>query len=46
MIMNAYAMLGKEGRPSRAEIVEGMDANLCRCGAHQRIVAAIEEASR
>lgn len=46
MIMNAYAMLGTEGRPSRAEIVEGMDANLCRCGAHQRIVAAIEEASR
>ena len=46
MIMNAYAMLQKEKKPSRGKIVEGMDENLCRCGAHQRIVAAIEEASR
>jgi aerobic-type carbon monoxide dehydrogenase small subunit (CoxS/CutS family) len=46
MIMNAWAMLKKDGKPSRAAIVAGMDDNLCRCGAHQRIVAAIEEASR
>jgi aerobic-type carbon monoxide dehydrogenase small subunit (CoxS/CutS family) len=46
MIMNAWAMLQKDGKPSRAAIVAGMDDNLCRCGAHQRIVAAIEEASR
>ena len=46
MIMNAYAMLGAQKKPSRAAIVEGMDANLCRCGAHNRIVAAIEEASK
>ena len=46
MIMNAYAMLQQDKKPSRAKIVEEMDANLCRCGAHPRIVAAIEEASR
>jgi aerobic-type carbon monoxide dehydrogenase small subunit (CoxS/CutS family) len=46
MIMNAWSMLQKEKKPSRAAIIEGMDENLCRCGAHQRIVAAIEEASR
>jgi len=46
MIMNAYGMLQKEKKPSRATIIDEMDANLCRCGAHQRIVAAIEETSR
>ena len=42
MIMNAYGLLLRNPRPTRAEIVAGMDANLCRCAAHQRIVAAIE----
>jgi aerobic-type carbon monoxide dehydrogenase small subunit (CoxS/CutS family) len=46
MIMNAYAMLQKEKKPSREMIAQEMDANLCRCGAHQRIVAAIQEAAR
>lgn len=46
MIMNAYSMLQKDKQPSRAAIIEHMDDNLCRCGAHQRIVAAIEEASK
>jgi len=46
MIMNAYALLQKEKKPSRETIVSEMDANLCRCGAHQRIVAAIQEAAR
>jgi len=46
MIMNAYALLQKEKKPSHARAVEAMDDNLCRCGAHQRILAAIEEASR
>ncbi|MGA7614892.1 MAG: (2Fe-2S)-binding protein [Thermoanaerobaculia bacterium] len=42
MIMNAYALLREKPHPSRAEIVDGMNDNLCRCGAHQRIIAAIE----
>ena len=46
MIMNAYAFLLKNKNPSRDAIIEEMDANLCRCGAHPRIVAAIEGASR
>jgi aerobic-type carbon monoxide dehydrogenase small subunit (CoxS/CutS family) len=45
MIMNAYALLEKNPRPSRAEIVDGMERNLCRCAAHQRIIAAIEDAA-
>jgi len=45
MIMNAYGMLLENPRPSRAQILEGMEGNLCRCGAHQRIVAAIEAAA-
>lgn len=46
MIMNAYALLQKDKKPSTGTIVKEMDDNLCRCGAHNRIVAAIEEASR
>lgn len=46
MLMNAYAMLAKNRKPSRGEIVEAMNDNLCRCGAHQRIVAAIEEVAK
>ena len=45
MILSAYALLAKNPRPSLAEIIEGMDANLCRCGAHQRIVRAIQDAA-
>lgn len=46
MIMNAYSMLQKDKSPSRTEIVKEMDDNLCRCGAHNRIVAAIEEVAK
>jgi aerobic-type carbon monoxide dehydrogenase small subunit (CoxS/CutS family) len=46
MILNACALLGREPRPSREGIVKAMEGNLCRCGAHQRILAAIESASR
>lgn len=46
MIMNAYGLLQQNKKPSRAAIVEGMNDNLCRCGAHQRIVAAIEEVAK
>jgi aerobic-type carbon monoxide dehydrogenase small subunit (CoxS/CutS family) len=46
MIMNAHALLLREPHPTRAQILEAMEDNLCRCGAHVRIVAAIEDASR
>mgnify|MGYP001177934397 FL=1 len=46
MIMNAYGFLLQNPNPSREEIIEGMDANLCRCGAYNRIVDAIETAGK
>jgi aerobic-type carbon monoxide dehydrogenase small subunit (CoxS/CutS family) len=46
MIMNAYAMLLSNPHPSREQIVQEMEGNLCRCGAHQRIFQAIEAASQ
>ena len=46
MLMNAYALLQSQPSPSRDAIVSEMDGNLCRCGAHQRIIAAIQDASK
>ena len=45
MIMNAYALLLKTPKPTEAQILSHMEDNLCRCGAHVRIVAAIHEAA-
>ena len=46
MIMNAYAVLRANPHAAREAIVKGMEDNLCRCGAHQRILAAIEDVAR
>ena len=46
MIMNAYGFLVMNPEPTRQEIVEGMEDNLCRCGAHIRIIEAIQAAGR
>lgn len=46
MIMNATGLLYENPEPSRAEIVEVMDENLCRCGSYGRIVDAIQSASK
>lgn len=45
MIMNAYALLLKHPKLTRDQILAGMENNLCRCGAHQRIVKAIQSVS-
>lgn len=45
MIMSGVALLKKNPKPSRAEIVKHMDRNMCRCGTYLRIVKAIEIAS-
>jgi isoquinoline 1-oxidoreductase subunit alpha len=45
MIMAASALLSKNKRPSRDEIVSGMNGNVCRCGIYLRIVEAIQIAS-
>ncbi|MHC4229920.1 MAG: (2Fe-2S)-binding protein [Planctomycetota bacterium] len=46
MILNAYSLLLSNPEPTRQEIIEGMEYNLCRCGAHVRIIQAIEEAAQ
>ena len=46
MILNAYSLLLKNPEPSREEIIEGMEYDLCRCGAHIRIIRAIESAAQ
>ena len=46
MLLSAMALLREQPIPSRDAIISHMERNLCRCGAHQRIVAAIEYASR
>lgn len=45
MLLNAQALLLANPHPSREEITDAMDRNLCRCGAHQRILKAIESVS-
>ena len=45
MIMEAYGLLQQNPHPTRSQIVSGMNRNLCRCGAHKRIVEAIEAAA-
>jgi len=45
MIMNAYSLLLRNPQPTRDEIVKDMEYNLCRCGAHIRIIRAIESAA-
>jgi len=46
MIMNATGLLMKNPAPSVQQIKEGMENNLCRCGAHMRIIEAVQTASK
>jgi aerobic-type carbon monoxide dehydrogenase small subunit (CoxS/CutS family) len=46
MIMNAAGLLIKNPAPSVQEIKAGMENNLCRCGAHMRIIEAVQTASK
>ena len=46
MIMNAYGLLLTNPEPTRQEVIQGMEDNLCRCGAHIRIIEAIQSAGR
>lgn len=43
MLLTAQALLEQDPHPTRERILAQMDRVLCRCGAHQRIVAAIED---
>ena len=46
MIMASVGLLTKNPAPNRDEIVKGMNGNVCRCGAYQRIIAAIESVGK
>ncbi len=45
-IMQAAALLAKNPKPTRAQIVQHMNGNLCRCGTYVRIIRAIERAAK
>lgn len=46
MIMNAVGLLLKNPQPSEQEIIRDMEGNLCRCGAHMRIIKAVQTAAK
>ncbi len=46
MVMKAYAFLRRQPRPTRQAIAAALEGNLCRCGAHVRILSAVEAAAR
>ena len=46
MMMRAHALLTSDPDPSDAEIRAALEPNLCRCGTHMRILAAVRRASR
>ena len=45
ILISAKALLDRNPNPSRADIVAALDKHLCRCGAHQRILRAVERAA-
>ena len=45
MIMTSAALLKTKPNPSEAEIKDALALNLCRCGTHQRICAAVKRAA-
>jgi carbon-monoxide dehydrogenase small subunit len=45
MIMSSVALLQQNGSPSREEIVQALDGNICRCCTYGRIVQAVEQAA-
>ncbi|HEX9902347.1 MAG TPA: (2Fe-2S)-binding protein [Acidobacteriota bacterium] len=45
LILTAYGLLLKNPKPNRAEIVEALDDNFCRCGSHRRVLRAVETAA-
>ena len=46
MIMSAASLLNQNANPSESDILDFMEGNVCRCGTHPRIVAAIQKAAK
>lgn len=45
ILISAKALLDRNSAPSRSEIAEALDDNICRCGSHVRILRAVERAA-
>ena len=45
MVLTAVGLLKTNPTPTREQIIRGMEQNLCRCGAHTRIIDAIQTAA-
>jgi len=45
IIVSAKALLDRNPAPTRSEIAEALDGNICRCGSHNRILRAVEKAA-
>jgi len=45
ILISAKALLDKNPTPSRMEIAQALDSNICRCGSHNRIMRAVEKAA-
>ncbi len=45
IVISAKALLDRDASPTRADIAAALDKNLCRCGAHPRILRAVEKAA-
>jgi len=46
ILVSAKALLDRNPAPSRADIAAALDKNLCRCGAHNRIIRAVQRAAQ
>jgi nicotinate dehydrogenase subunit A len=46
MLISAAALLNRCPRPTESEVKQALDRNLCRCGAHNRIVRAVLDAAQ
>jgi aerobic-type carbon monoxide dehydrogenase small subunit (CoxS/CutS family) len=45
MILTAYSLLLKNSQPTRAQVLEAMEGNYCRCGTYSRILDAVQSAA-
>jgi nicotinate dehydrogenase subunit A len=45
ILISAKALLERNAAPTRSEIAQALDGNICRCGAHNRIMRAIQKAA-
>ena len=45
MILTSVGLLKQNPAPTRDDIISGLEENLCRCGAHTRIIDAVQDAA-